>query len=87
MYKLFIVALFAALSISNLCAQNVVVSGVVRDKANREPLPYANVLLLSGVMTDDDGRFSLEMLHRETSGCRFPILVMKRNGNRFMLVA
>ena len=69
MQKLFVLALFTVFSISDPRAQNVVVSGVVGDKVNKEPLPYANVLLLSaekdsvpitGVMTDDDGRFSLE---------------------------
>jgi hypothetical protein len=36
-------AVHGAFNFKPLCVQNAVVSGVVRDKTDREPLPYAHV--------------------------------------------
>ncbi len=43
-------------------AQNVTVSGIVRDSLTHEPIPYATVLLLGtdrGELTGDNGKFSI----------------------------
>lgn len=56
----FILLLFCS---TFLVAQNVTVTGIVKDKISREPLPMAAVLVkgtLKAVSTDIDGYFSIE---------------------------
>ncbi|MBP5337182.1 MAG: TonB-dependent receptor [Bacteroidales bacterium] len=60
--KLFFCALFVFMGVT-LSAQNVTVSGVVRDASNGEPVPAASVVLKgsvrTGVVSDIDGAYSI----------------------------
>ena len=57
--SIFIITILTAICAN---AQNVTISGVVRDSLTHEPIPYATVLLLGsdrGELTGDNGKFSI----------------------------
>lgn len=66
--KLYFIALFLVLSVEIGYSQNLILSGTVKD-ADKSPLPFANVAvynadksLQNGVITQDDGCFTIENL-------------------------
>lgn len=49
---------------ASLNAQNITISGLVKDSSDAQPLPFVNIVAgesLKGCITDIDGRFSLEI--------------------------
>lgn len=62
-FPFFTAILFAVLFSITLQAQNIILSGVVRDSLSGQTLPGVNVLLdsISGISTDADGGYSIEL--------------------------
>ncbi|TPG29935.1 TonB-dependent receptor domain-containing protein [Flavobacterium pectinovorum] len=73
--KIILVLSFIVMKIFNVTAQNnsATISGLIKDKTSKTPLPYVNIVLKSakdqkflfGTVTSEDGRFSLASVPSE----------------------
>ena len=69
--KPFYLILFASIIAIQAYSQNAVISGRVIEQSTKNPIPFANVILLAdksdkvltGIITEDDGRFVLKGLN------------------------
>ena len=67
--KMILMLSFLLMKAFNVTAQNhsAAISGIIKDKTNKEPIPYANIVLksaidqkfFSGTVTNEEGRFNL----------------------------